>query len=56
MKETWKRQRWLKSQHRVYCLGRSPVEGDPGKRAGALSYLLPEWSQPSLGEVRGDKW
>jgi hypothetical protein len=25
----------LKHQYRVYCLGRSAVEGDPSKRAGA---------------------
>jgi hypothetical protein len=25
----------LKHQHRVYCSGRSPVEGDPSKRARA---------------------
>jgi hypothetical protein len=28
-------ERWLKHQYRVYCLGRSPVEGDPSKRARA---------------------
>jgi hypothetical protein len=28
-------ERWLKHQHRVYYLGRSPVEGDPSKRARA---------------------
>jgi hypothetical protein len=28
-------ERWLKHQYRVYCSGRSPVEGDPSKRAGA---------------------
>jgi hypothetical protein len=26
-------ERWLKHQFRVYCLGRSPVKGDPSKRA-----------------------
>jgi hypothetical protein len=30
MEET---ERWLKHQHRVYCLGKSPVEGNPSKRA-----------------------
>jgi hypothetical protein len=24
-------ERWLKHQYRVYCLGRSPVKGDPSK-------------------------
>jgi hypothetical protein len=24
-------ERWLKYQYRVYCLGRSPVEGDPAR-------------------------
>jgi hypothetical protein len=28
-------ERWLKDQHRVCCLSRSPVEGDPSKRARA---------------------
>jgi hypothetical protein len=28
-------ERQPKHQHRVYCLGRSPVEGDPSKRARA---------------------
>jgi hypothetical protein len=28
-------ERWLKHQYRVYCLCRSPVEGDPNKRARA---------------------
>jgi hypothetical protein len=28
-------ERQLKHQHRVYCSGRSPVEGDPSKRARA---------------------
>jgi hypothetical protein len=28
-------ERWLKHQYRVYCLGRSPGEGDPNKRARA---------------------
>jgi hypothetical protein len=28
-------ERWLKHQHRTYCLGRGPVEGDPRKRARA---------------------
>jgi hypothetical protein len=28
-------ERWLKHQHRVYYLGRSPKEGDPSKRARA---------------------
>jgi hypothetical protein len=32
-------ERWLKHQHRVYCLGRSPVEGDPGKRARAPHHI-----------------
>jgi hypothetical protein len=32
-------EKWLKHQLRVYCLGRSPVEGDPSKRAGAPSCL-----------------
>jgi hypothetical protein len=27
--------RWVKHQYRVYCLGRSSVEGDPNKRARA---------------------
>jgi hypothetical protein len=26
-------EKWLKPQFRVYCLGRSLVEGDPSKRA-----------------------
>jgi hypothetical protein len=26
-------ERWLKHQHRVYCLGNKPVEGDCSKRA-----------------------
>jgi hypothetical protein len=29
----------LKHQHRVYCLGRRPVEGDPSKRTGAHCHL-----------------
>jgi hypothetical protein len=33
-------ERQLKYQHRVYCLGRSPVEGDPSKRARA------HWEDP----------
>jgi hypothetical protein len=28
-------ERRLKHRYRVYCSGRSPVEGDPSKRAGA---------------------
>jgi hypothetical protein len=28
-------ERWLRHQHRVYCSGTSPVEGDPSKRARA---------------------
>jgi hypothetical protein len=31
-------ERWLKHQHRVYYLGRSPVEGDPRKRARAYCH------------------
>jgi hypothetical protein len=30
MEET---EKWLKHQYRVYCLGRSPVEGDSSKKA-----------------------
>jgi hypothetical protein len=30
-------ERWLKHQYRVYCLGRSSVEGDPSKRARAIA-------------------
>jgi hypothetical protein len=37
-------ERWLKHQHRVYCSGRSSVEGDPIKRAGAHS-CLQTWSR-----------
>jgi hypothetical protein len=43
-------ERWLKRQHRVYCSGRSPVEGDPSKRAGAHS-CLQTWSR-----YRGVVW
>jgi hypothetical protein len=28
-------ERWLKYQLMIYCSGRSPVEGDPSKRARA---------------------
>jgi hypothetical protein len=31
-------ERQPKHQHRVYCSGRSPVEGDPSKRARAHSH------------------
>jgi hypothetical protein len=30
-------ERWLTHQYTVYCLGRSPVEGDPSKRARAIA-------------------
>jgi hypothetical protein len=32
-------ERCLKPQYRDYCLGRSPVEGDPNKRARALCQM-----------------
>jgi hypothetical protein len=32
-------ERWLKHQYRVYCLGRSPVEGNPSKIVDPRSYL-----------------
>jgi hypothetical protein len=31
--------RWLKHQYRAYCLGRSPLEGDPSKRDRAHCYI-----------------
>jgi hypothetical protein len=64
-------ERWLKHQHRAYCLGRSPVEGDPSTRTYRLGVVigeqcggetplgrkvLAEWCQTSLGEARGGKW
>jgi hypothetical protein len=30
-------EKWVKHQYRVYSLGRSPVEGDPSKKARAIA-------------------
>jgi hypothetical protein len=36
-------ERWLKHQHKVYFSGKSPIAGDPNKRAGDHSHLQ-TWS------------